>query len=342
VPARCSHLLTGAALALASGVLAVASSPASRAQVPPITVSPTTTTTAPASTTTTAVATEPAPGGGADPADPGSGSSTPAPPGATQDGDGGAPAGRIAVPPQAQRIIDSVHRTPANGSADLLAALGALERLGVPRDEALRVGMGRFPVAGPARYSHDWLYPRWGPGFRFHLGTDVFADHGTPVRSPVDGVARSSTSTLGGLSVKVHMPDGTYFYMAHLSGLAPGFRQGMPVQTGDIVGFVGDSGNARGGAPHVHFGVHPRGGPPVDPKPILDRFLAEAAARVPELVEHYQRRQQAAPAVVTAAPPRATLATAALRPLVSEATRPVAIAGALREAMLAALGPLRP
>ncbi len=155
------------------------------------------------------------------------------------------------------------------------------------------MGLGRFPIAGPARYSHDWLFPRYGPGFRFHLGTDVFAAQGTPVRAPVDGVARSANGGLGGLTVKVHMPDGTYFYLAHLSGLAPGFVDGMRVATGDVVGYVGDSGNARGGAPHLHIGIYPNGGPPIDPKPILDQFLTEAQTRLPAVIEAYRRSRPA-------------------------------------------------
>jgi len=210
-------------------------------------------------------------------------------------GDGAAaPAGGIQVPPEAQRLINSVRRTGANSNGRLLSELTRLEALGLAEAEALRVGLGRFPIAGPARYSHDWLYPRYGPGFRFHLGTDVFAAHGTPVRAPVDGVARSATSGLGGLTVKVVMPDGTYFYLAHLAGLAEGFTDGMPVATGDIVGYVGDSGNARGGAPHLHIGIYPHGGPPIDPKPVLDQFLVEAEARLPEVLAAVQSSVQAA------------------------------------------------
>jgi hypothetical protein len=193
------------------------------------------------------------------------------------------------VPPEARRIIDAVPRTGASSNNALLDRLQVLRDLGLSAEETLRVGLGRFPIAGPAHYSHDWLYPRYGPGFRFHLGTDVFAAHGTPVRAPVDGVADSANGGLGGLTVKVHMADGTYFYLAHLSGLVDGFRDGMPVKTGDIVGYVGDSGNARGGAPHLHIGIYPHGGPPVDPKPILDDFLAEATARVPMLVDAVER-----------------------------------------------------
>jgi murein DD-endopeptidase MepM/ murein hydrolase activator NlpD len=231
-------------------------------------------------------------------------------------GDGApAPEQGIVVPPEAQRIIDSVERTGSNSNGPLLAALAELVSLGMSQDEAYRLGLGRFPIAGPARYSHDWLFPRYGPGFRFHLGTDVFADHGTPVRAPVDGVATSSVDSLGGLSVRVHMPDRTYFYLAHLSGLVAGFTEGMAVRTGDVVGYVGDSGNARGGAPHVHLGVYPKGGPAVDPKPILDQFLVEAEANVPKLVEAWKASRPAAPAV---APPTGALDAEArlLRPTI--------------------------
>jgi murein DD-endopeptidase MepM/ murein hydrolase activator NlpD len=251
-------------------------------------------------------------------------SSSPAPKGA-QDigGDGATPKGGIPVPPEAQKIIDAVHRTPASNDASLVAAVRQLVSLGMTEDEAFRVGMGRFPVAGEVHYSDDWLYPRWGPGFRFHLGCDVFAARGTPVRAPVDGIAQTKQDTLGGLTVKVIMPDKTFFYLAHLSGLVEGFTQDMPVKTGDIVGYVGNSGDAAGGATHVHVGVYPKGGPPIDPKPILDQFLADATARLPDVVTAYQAAHPTLaplaifPMAVTAEQRllRPTLATALLHPV---------------------------
>jgi murein DD-endopeptidase MepM/ murein hydrolase activator NlpD len=276
-----------------AGALSVLVVPTSAAQVPPVLdpgPSPTTTAPAPAESPPTTAA-QPS---GDDLAQ----GAAPAPAGAKDAGGDGAaaPSGGISVPPEAQRIISSVRRTGPSSNAQLLADLGQLEALGLPEAEAYRIGLGRFPIAGPARYSHDWLYPRYGPGFRFHLGTDVFAAYGTPVRAPVDGVARSANGGLGGLTVKVIMADGTYFYLAHLSGLVDGFTEGMPVTTGDIVGYVGDSGNARGGAPHLHLGIYPRGGAPVDPKPILDQFLVEAEGRLPDVLA----------AVRAALPPAAT------------------------------------
>lgn len=290
-------LLVAAAVVAASVV-----APRSEAQVAPAFDSPTTT--APSSTTTT---TPPRPSG-----DQFSGSSQ-APPGAKDAGGDGAaaPDGGIAVPPDAQRIINSVKRSRPNSDSRLLSMLPQLERLGISEAEAYRIGMGRFPIAGPAHFSHDWLYPRYGPGFRFHLGCDIFAPYGTPVRAPVEGVARTANDSLGGLTVKVVMPDGTFFYLAHLSGLVEGFVDGMTVTTGDIVGYVGYSGNARGGAPHLHFGIYPRGKAPVDPKPILDRFLTEAEARIPELVAALQAR------AASAAPPSPPTDARRLRPMLA-------------------------
>jgi len=297
-----------AALALVGAMLlasAVGLAPSSEAQVPPLVSTTTTTTTAPPGSTSTT-----APPSGDD----FSNGASEAPAGAADvQGDGtAAPSGGIAVPPAAQRIIDSVHRTGPSDDEALLASLHRLEDLGLSEAEALRVGLGRFPIAGAAHYGHDWLYPRYGPGFRFHLGTDVFAAYGTPVRAPVDGVARHANGGLGGLTVKVFMPDGTYFYLAHLSGLVDGFTDGMAVRTGDIVGYVGDSGNAKGGAPHLHIGIYPHGGAPIDPKPVLDQFLAEATARLPELVAAVERARPAS--VPAPAAPTAPVASPSLTP----------------------------
>ncbi|MGH9273565.1 MAG: M23 family metallopeptidase, partial [Acidimicrobiales bacterium] len=269
------------ALVVAGGIGLAVTAPSSRAQMPPILESTTTTAPVePAPTTPTSAPSGSDLSAGADKA-----------PAGAQDagGDGAAaPAGGIRVPPEAQRIINSVRRSGASNNSRLLAELTQLEALGLPEAEAYRIGLGRFPIAGPARYAHDWLYPRYGPGFRFHLGTDVFAAYGTPVRAPVDGVVHGANGGLGGLTVKVVMPDRTYFYLAHLSGLVEGFTDGMAVATGDIVGFVGDSGNARGGAPHLHIGIYPHGGPPIDPKAVLDQFLVEAQERLPDVIAAVQ------------------------------------------------------
>jgi len=151
-----------------------------------------------------------------------------------------------------------------------------MQDLGLTAEEAAIAGFGRFPVAGPADYRDDWYEARFGPPFHLHQGTDIFAARGTPVRAPSAGVVRFEDGGLGGKAAYVTQPDGTFYYMAHLDGFAPKLASGAAVKQGQVVGYVGDSGNAVGGSPHVHFEVHPRGGAAVNPKPILDGWLAEA------------------------------------------------------------------
>jgi pyruvate/2-oxoglutarate dehydrogenase complex dihydrolipoamide acyltransferase (E2) component len=116
---------------------------------------------------------------------------------------------------------------------------------------------------------------------------------------------RVTNSGLGGLAVYVRQPDRTYWYMCHLSGLGPGIAEGVTVKTGQVVGYVGTSGNARGGPSHLHFEIHPNGGPAVPPKPVVDRFVADALALAPQLVDAYAKAyagQAPAPAAPVAAP----------------------------------------
>jgi hypothetical protein len=152
------------------------------------------------------------------------------------------------------------------------------------------MGMGHFPVAGAAYWSDDFGDPRTTPEPHFHQGNDIFTAFDTPVRSPVDGVLQYSVEPLaGGNAAYVTTPDGTWYYMAHLDSFAPGLSTGMSVHQGQLVGFAGDTGNAKGGAPHVHFEIHPGGGAAVNPKPILDQWIRDAIAAVPALLAPYQQ-----------------------------------------------------
>lgn len=239
------------------------------------------------------------PPGGPPPIGPG-----PLPP-ASDDGEAPAPdAG--ALPPHLQALMASIQRTGARDTQALIAALAPLAEYGLSPEEAAVVGFGRFPVAGEATYSHDWSFPRFGPGWRLHQGTDIFAVRGLPVRAPDSGSVRIRNGGLGGLSAYVTTADGTYCYLAHLAGIAPGLVDGATVGTGDVVGYVGDSGKARGGLPHVHFEVHPGGGGPVDPKSVLDRYLNDAIAAAPDVVAAYAQAEPDAsgnPEPVVAEPP---------------------------------------
>ena len=247
--------------------------------------SPTTTTTAPPRSSTTT-----APSGGS--------STTQAPPpSSAQSGDAAPTAGDV-MPDAIRSKVQSVARSGANGTGGLLDALAPLDAYGLDETQRALVGFGRFPVAGRATWSDDWWMPRHTDArWRVHEGLDIFAPNGTPVLAPVDGVVRITNGGLGGLAVTVRQADGTYWYMCHLSGVAAGLATGTEVTTGQVVGFVGTSGDAQGGAPHLHLQIHPRGGAPVPPKPIVDRFVAEALARVPQLLEAYARARQAPPAL---------------------------------------------
>ena len=180
------------------------------------------------------------------------------------------------IPQEYIPLINSVNRTGGRSTKPLLDALRPMQDLGLSAEEAALAGFGHFPVAGMADYRDDWWEARFGPPFHLHQGTDIFGARGTPVRAPYAGVVRYEDGGLGGKGAYVTQPDGTFYYMAHLDGFAKNLRNGSPVKQGDVVGYLGDSGNALGGTPHVHFEIHPRGGAAVNPKPILDAWLNEA------------------------------------------------------------------
>jgi murein DD-endopeptidase MepM/ murein hydrolase activator NlpD len=119
------------------------------------------------------------------------------------------------------------------------------------------------------RFSNDWGNPR--SGGRTHKGTDIVAPFGHPVIAVGDGVVSKRNSTLGGTSLWLDADYGTSYYYAHLSGYADGISNGTRVSKGQVIAYNGDSGNAKGGVPHVHFQIHPggRGSAPVNPYPTL-------------------------------------------------------------------------
>jgi murein DD-endopeptidase MepM/ murein hydrolase activator NlpD len=125
-----------------------------------------------------------------------------------------------------------------------------------------------FPVAGASSFSDDWLAPR--PGGRSHEGIDILAAAGTPIVAVADGsLYNVGYNGLGGWRLWLRDSNGTTYYFAHLASFAPAAREGASVSRGTVVGYVGSSGDAAGGPSHLHFEIHPGGGGPVPPYPII-------------------------------------------------------------------------
>ena len=125
------------------------------------------------------------------------------------------------------------------------------------------------PVEGfvVAQVSSGFGAPRDG-GARDHHGIDIFRPRGTPVLAAVDGSVRVDESPRGGRVIWLRdARAGRNFYYAHLNDWA--VEHGAVVRTGDVIGYVGNTGNAQTTPPHLHFGVYERG--PGDPVPYLQR-----------------------------------------------------------------------
>ena len=116
-----------------------------------------------------------------------------------------------------------------------------------------------------AHYINDWGFPR--SGGRFHEGNDLFSPRGTVVRAPVSGVVSYLTGSIGGLQFRLEGDDGNNYFGSHLSAIG---KQGR-VAAGDGIGEVGNSGNAAGTSPHLHFEIHPGRGGAANPYPTLQR-----------------------------------------------------------------------
>jgi murein DD-endopeptidase MepM/ murein hydrolase activator NlpD len=151
------------------------------------------------------------------------------------------------------------------------AARRILERLRREADGLRsRIGFRRSllfpycPVDQPLEFVDDFGVISMRGGIHVHEGVDLHAPYGTPIRAPFDGFAAIATNLPGGLAVKVFGPKG-FVYNAHLSA----FGKLRRVEGGDIIGYVGNSGDARFTQPHDHFEWHPGGGEPVDPYPYL-------------------------------------------------------------------------
>lgn len=124
------------------------------------------------------------------------------------------------------------------------------------------------PVAGPHHFVDSFGAPR--SGGRTHAGVDMMADRGTPLVAIESGtVGRMASGGLGGITVWLIGAGGDEYYYAHLDGWAEDLHTGQVLAVGDLLGYVGSTGNAPDAYPHLHFEIHPDGGAAVNPYPIV-------------------------------------------------------------------------
>ncbi|MGB8858513.1 MAG: peptidoglycan-binding protein [Ilumatobacteraceae bacterium] len=160
----------------------------------------------------------------------------------------------------------SVDAATAAVLANAAAGAATAPTAGAPVTGALAA----FPVPATCQFWDTWLAPR--SGGRKHLGVDIAAPKWTPVFAVNDGTISKrqleKKGSLAGNSVWLTTADGTYYFYAHLASFSDGAGVGSEVNAGDVIGYVGTTGNAI--VSHLHFEVHPKGGQAVNPYPIVD------------------------------------------------------------------------
>jgi len=146
-------------------------------------------------------------------------------------------------------------------TAIALGVLPDLATLGIPQ-------INVFPSQGRCSFSDSWHAPR--PGNRLHIGVDIVGPKGLALYAVVDGTITKmygADSSLSGNALRLTGADQTYFFYAHLDSFAPGITVGSTVRAGQIIGYMGSTGNA--GVTHLHFEVHPGGGDAINPYPVV-------------------------------------------------------------------------
>jgi len=114
-----------------------------------------------------------------------------------------------------------------------------------------------MPVDGVGRDDLRDTFSETRGSNRPHEALDIMAPRGTPVRAVRDGhIEKLFESDSGGLTIYQFDPGATYaYYYAHLDRYAAGLSEKQPVEAGDLLGYVGSTGNASADAPHLHFAI---------------------------------------------------------------------------------------
>jgi len=157
-------------------------------------------------------------------------------------------------------------------TANALTVTGTLTtqtavKLGLVAPPAVTISV--FPVQGLCSYENTWHAPRGTD--RKHLGVDIIAKEGNLLYAVADGTITKlytvGTDKLAGNGVRLTTADGTYFFYGHMQKLADGITIGTKVKAGQVVGYVGKTGDTN--TPHLHIEVHPLGGAAIDPTPVM-------------------------------------------------------------------------
>lgn len=146
-------------------------------------------------------------------------------------------------------------------TAIALGVLPDLATLGIPEIKV-------FPSQGRCSFVDSWQWER--SGGRRHEGVDIMGPKGLALYAVLDGTITKmygADSKLSGNALRLTTADGTYFFYAHLDSFAAGIAIGSVVRAGQIIGYMGSTGDA--GSSHLHFEVHPLGGPAVSPYPVV-------------------------------------------------------------------------
>jgi murein DD-endopeptidase MepM/ murein hydrolase activator NlpD len=145
--------------------------------------------------------------------------------------------------------------------------IAQLFRMGGTPGDGVRIALYACPVNGPHFVSNDFGAPRDG-GTRKHQGNDIIAPMGTTIVAPLSGtITLLQSSGKGGLAIFETGVGNVGFYFAHEQEITA--HQGDEVTAGQEIGRVGNTGNAAGGTPHLHFEIHPARGAAIDPYPSL-------------------------------------------------------------------------
>jgi murein DD-endopeptidase MepM/ murein hydrolase activator NlpD len=164
------------------------------------------------------------------------------------------PRGVGGAPPTAP----STPRPPEADTGDVAIPGGPVRAIPVEVTARLTSEGYVFPVFGTASFGDSFGGPRPDIPGGWHHGEDIFAPKGTPILAVADGIVHSvGFIPIGGYRLWLRDEAGNEFYYAHLSAYSPLAVEGNRVEAGDVIGFVGDTGDAEGGAPHLHFEIHP-------------------------------------------------------------------------------------